>query len=703
MTSIAPKNLDKWYALAVLTADDLVTEFMNVYSALNAACKLSKDPQTETDYPLVLKPTASPTSHWEEHLYLRWAIQKRGNVEHWYEAPYANQNGLYPPISYAFEAGDTTGTNAVRQAIQYVIPADLHGEPFLQNVSPHEYLPRFTTPTLVVFKNLDPARSRNVRVRTKGGNLVSIAIPVGIPQLYCLSGDDDPLSLNLGQFPSILPPGKTGMTTEEFVAQSSPGTADFPNKPEDHFVEHKQLKYAISLRGNKSSWLDTPDPFDPFLLSSFEFTTGTPIALAPQGRAPLYRIAEQYALDHCYFDATDARGGRRYRPMFSAPTEITIQNDSSQAVRPIFYSSTGTEIPASSIATKTTSRLIVSPTKVEGLPLSAATHAAVADKVIASGVDCSAGGVEKAKIAEGLAEGYKVPPIKIDNGNLPAGVNAWGPSVLGEVPMAKTAVRAQSSSVLFYQYDKTNKIFIPRVTDPPQEIVPAAVFILQSAADPPADPLDHGVFKIARPDGTPLFTDYDHGISFTVYNNSYVVVDHIDLVLRPLSDRAAFTISYEGIAPTQSVLINIFAKNASSQGMCASSFTYFAAELVDSVGSYWYPLKYSQRMSRIPIASYYYYPGAEVGAMGYEILVGSHRQGLFPHNFPTAFVLNLANLSTGHAMTVNCLCEDGKSRRVCERQSGGVVKEFAGGKIYQVMVEATGDSSTFLAAYVFAS
>lgn len=91
---ISPLNLQKWFANALLMAEDLKGEFMNIYTALKRDIPLSLSEQTQeellSDSPVEPSPSGiypRPATHFDEHRQLRWAIRMlgHGTTTHWCE------------------------------------------------------------------------------------------------------------------------------------------------------------------------------------------------------------------------------------------------------------------------------------------------------------------------------------------------------------------------------------------------------------------------------------------------------------------------------------------------------------------------------------------------------------------------------------------------------------------------------------------
>lgn len=200
---VPPINLEKWYALAVLTAEDLVGEFNNVYSALNGPLTPSNTEQTQAEYLETEFADKDPdsglypieSSHWQEHLHLRWAIQQRGDAKHWCEVP--------SPTEAAREEINVTLTEtpllSVPTSLKYTFLWSGTEQPdFVIQKSILEEL--FGYVAIVFLENTNKDKELVVKIRV-GDNartkLVDITIPAGGSESYGIGNGQDPERLTI--------------------------------------------------------------------------------------------------------------------------------------------------------------------------------------------------------------------------------------------------------------------------------------------------------------------------------------------------------------------------------------------------------------------------------------------------------------------------------------------------------------------------
>jgi len=205
LRQVGPINLNKWEELAVLTAEDLVEEFQNIYNALNTGLTPSKPSQTQEEYPLVLdaRPNAEgiypvEITHWEEHLHLRWAIVQRGDAKHWFEVPSKGEivrDRVLVELQHADDVGAAPFFTALKYSFKWA--GSQPGEFYFETEQHNEV---FSYPAGVIFQNGNLSAALTIQVRVGNGDtsrLVPIHLASGVTEAYGVGGGFDPVSLSI--------------------------------------------------------------------------------------------------------------------------------------------------------------------------------------------------------------------------------------------------------------------------------------------------------------------------------------------------------------------------------------------------------------------------------------------------------------------------------------------------------------------------
>lgn len=197
---ISPVSLNKWFPNAVLTADDLKNEFLNIYESLTGPLPTSLFDQTQESF-LSDSPVLPidgnypiPTTHYDEHRQLKWVLRMlgHGTTDHWCQVP-----DIAPRFSVIEFVCDSTETYTAQvTAIKYKIEwaGDPQPEIILQTAA-QEVL--FSSPVIVFIENTSAAGSVTVGVRV-GTSVENIIIPSMTTQSWGIGAGEIPKLLQAG-------------------------------------------------------------------------------------------------------------------------------------------------------------------------------------------------------------------------------------------------------------------------------------------------------------------------------------------------------------------------------------------------------------------------------------------------------------------------------------------------------------------------